>query len=372
MKKIVFALTLAGALSLVGCGKHDKGNDRDMQSPNIDVAEATTDSLTLYNTYPGTVTAASSADVMVEVSGKLLSSHFKSGDYVSKGQPLFTIESTVYRDAVAKAQSALSTAKSQHDYYTRQYAAMQKALEADAVSKMEVLQAKSNMEQAEASIRDAQAALSTAQFNLAKCTVRAPISGVINNASPSDGNYINGEGAPVKISTIYDNSVMNVKVYLSDTQYEELIANNGGISAPVYRDVPIKFREDIGGDYRADFSYVSPSVSSSTGTLLLQGKLGNKDNVLKDGMYVTIQLPYGTDAHAVLVKDASIGTDQLGKYMYTVNDSNKVVYTPIKTGPLYQDSLRVVTSGIKPGQKYVTKALMTVQRGEKINPVLTK
>ena len=64
-------------------------------------------------------------------------------------------------------------------------------------------------------------------------------------------------------------------------------------------------------------------------------------------MYATVNLPVKEVSKAILVKDASIGTDQLGKYLFIVNDSNKVVYTPIKVGELFQDSLRIVISGIK-------------------------
>lgn len=372
MKRTYLIATIMILLAATGC---KKGNEKELAGggvPDIDVAEAFTDSVTLSKTYPGTLAAGISADVVAEVSGRILATHYKAGDYVSKGQRLFTIESTTYRDAVTKAEASLSTAKSQYDYYTKQYAAMKKALEADAVSQMEVLQAKSNMEQAAAAIREAEATLSTARKNLAHCTVVAPISGYISNGAPDPGNYVNGQGAPVKLCTIYDNAKMIAKFYLSDTQYEELLGRNGGISSSIYRSVPLHFKEPLGHDYTTDLYYVAPTVNESTGSILLQGRLENKDDELKDGMYVTISLPYGTEPKAVLVKDASIGSDQRGKYMYVVNDSNKVVYTPVEVGSVYQDSLRVINSGIKPGQKYVTKALLTVHRGETIKPVLTK
>lgn len=113
-------------------------------------------------------------------------------------------------------------------------------------------------------------------------------------------------------------------------------------------------------------------MNTATGTILLKGTVRNIDNELKDGMYVTVRLPYGVNPKAVLVNDASIGTDQLGKYVYVVNDSNKVVYTHIEVGELYQDSLRIVNSGLKGGEKYVTKALLTVRNGEEVKPVLQK
>ena len=64
-----------------------------------------------------------------------------------------------------------------------------------------------------------------------------------------------------------------------------------------------------------------------------------------------------------------MSSDQLGKYMYIVNDSDKVVYTPVKVGELIDDTLRLVTSGIKADDRYVTKALLKVRNGMKVKPV---
>ena len=89
-------------------------------------------------------------------------------------------------------------------------------------------------------------------------------------------------------------------------------------------------------------------------------------------MYVSVNFPMRTDPKAVLVKDASISNDQLGKYLYTVNDSNKIVYTHIETGDIVHDSMRVVTSGLKSGTPYVTKALLKVRPGMQVKPVFTK
>jgi hypothetical protein len=41
-------------------------------------------------------------------------------------------------------------------------------------------------------------------------------------------------------------------------------------------------------------------------------------------------------------------------------------------GDVIADTLRVVTKGLSPGNKYVTKALLKVRDGMKINPRLTK
>lgn len=356
-------------LTLTGCKRSEK---EETSVPTVDVAEAYTDSIVIYETYPGLLGSITIADVVARVDGTILSKNFTSGSFVKKGQILYTIESSKYKDAVQQAEASLLTARSQHNYYTRQYAAMQKALAADAVSKMEVLQAENNMKQAAAAVCTAEAALSTARENLSYCVVRAPISGQISGSEIDPGNVVNGAGSPVKLSTIYDNNELIAKFSLSDAQYEQLVGRSGGLQNKIYRTVPLTFRESLLHKYTTDLYYEAPTVNSSTGAILMQGHVFNKDNELKNGMYVTVSLPVGVLPNATLVKDAAISTDQRGKYLYTVNDSNKVVYTSVEVGPTYQDTLRVIKSGIKPGTRYITKALLTVREGEQIKPKLIK
>ncbi|MDE6305617.1 MAG: efflux transporter periplasmic adaptor subunit, partial [Muribaculaceae bacterium] len=76
--------------------------------------------------------------------------------------------------------------------------------------------------------------------------------------------------------------------------------------------------------------------------------------------------------NAIMVKDASIGTDQRGKYLYTLNDTNRIIYTPVTTGELIQDSMRIITDGLSDSTLYVTKALLKVRPDEKVRPIITK
>ena len=369
MKKTIIAIAAVATIFSVTSCRH-KGKESEAVKPaDIEVAEAFTDSVVLHKTYPGYISACNSATVVAQVDGQLLAKHYQGGTYVNKGQVLFSIDPTLYKDAVARAEAELSSAISARDYAASHYKAVKKALEADAVSKMEVLSAESSLNQAEANIKQCKANLNTARTNLSYCTVKAPISGYISDSNFADGNFINGSGAPVKMAEIYDNKNFNAVFEIEDAQYEKMVGRNDGIGGKLFRSIPLQFRENLVHQYYADLKYEAPSVNRSTGTIQLKGGVTNIDNELKDGMYVTVSLPYANEPHAILIKDASIGTDQLGKYVYLVNDSNKVVYTPIEVGETYRDSLRVVTKGINAGDRYVTKALLTVRNGETVNPV---
>lgn len=369
MKRYVYLLA-AAVMIAGGCKK--KETAAGSETPEVQVATPVVDSVTLHRTYPGFIRALNSADVVGRVDGQLLTQHYNDGDYVTKGQVLFTIESSKYRDAVQQAQASLKTAESQYAYASRQYDAMQKAIQADAVSEMELLESKNSMNSAKASIQNAKAALATAQENLGYCTVRATRSGHCTMATVSTGNYISGEGSPVVLATIYDDSEVKAVFEIEDAQYEMMMNGQPAGENKLLRAIPLKFQQDLPHAYTADLSYISPNVQTNTGTIRLEGKLSNKYKELKDGMYVTVDLPYGTEPKAILIKDASIGTDQLGKYVYVVNDSNKVVYTPIEVGDVYQDSLRIVNKGLTPKDRYITKALLTVRNGEEVKPINEK
>lgn len=350
---------------LTGChGNKDKEREP-KATPKVEVTSPVVEGVTDYLTIPGTIQSNSKVDVVCRVNGRLLTKHFQPGDYVNKGQLLFSIESREYRDAVNQEKASLASARSQYDYALQHLTALKKAYEANAVAQITVLEAESALEQAKASVHTAEAALNEAQLQLSYCSITAPISGTISDTSYSVGSYISGSGEPVVLATIVNNDDLKVMFSVEESEYKQLPASDDSL----YNSVPLKFREPMDRDYTARLYYKSPSIDTSTGLMSLMGKVNNPSSSLRDGMYCTISLPLGYNPHAILVLDASIGTDQLGKYLYVVSDSNKIVKQHITVGPLWQDTLRVVNSGIKTTDKYVVKALMSVREGEKVDPI---
>ena len=123
-------------------------------------------------------------------------------------------------------------------------------------------------------------------------------------------------------------------------------------------------------EFMGKIDYVAPNIELSMGTLRLRAEIENHNGELKDGMYASVMLPYSKKDKAVLIDDASIGFDQLGSFVYVVNDSSVVEYRHITTGDVIDDTLRYVTDGLSENEMYVSKALLKVRDGMKVNPVL--
>lgn len=366
MKKSAISsiIALAALALIISCNRDKKESSE--EAPFVETALAETDSVTLIKTYPGLLAANNKIDVVGRVDGILIRRYYAEGDYVKKGQLLMSIEPTKYQDAVRQAEASLKTAQSQLDYYSRQYAAMKQALESDAVSKMDVIQAEANMRQAEASVMNATADLSIARTNLSYCSVRAELSGYITSSSLNPGSYINGEGGSPVLATIVDNSSFSAVFEIEEQQYEDLLNIAGGLGNAAFRDMKLGFNSKLPHTYTANLNFENPSMNESTGTMMLKGLVDNPYNELKNGMYLTVDLPYGFNPRAVLIKDAAVSTDQLGNYLYVVNDSNKVVYRPVKLGETYRDTLRIVESGLNAGERYITRGLLNVRPGETV------
>lgn len=367
MKK---TLLIAGILpiALASCHRSAQDSSTRQSVDTVSVAKTIVQDIVLSKTYPGTLSANSEVDVMCKVDGQILTQNFDKGSNVAKGQVLYTIDPSAYIDKVRQAQAALTTAISSRDYAAQHYAAVKKALESDAVSKMEVSQAQSSLEQAEASVKNAQASLDDARRLLGYCKITAPISGRIATGVFDTGAFINGEASPVKVTTIFDNSSMSAQFYIEDERYLDIVNSTNRPDSINLSKIPVSFSEPLPHAYTGAVTYLAPSLDKSTGTMSANCKIDNPYDELRQGMYVKIDLPYGIRKNAILVKDASVCSDQGGKYLYTVNDSNRVVYTPVTIGELYHDTLRVITDGISPGTRYITEAMLNVRNGMEIYP----
>lgn len=365
---ILTFVAATGMAVMVSCGhRHNTADNQSEESVSVATPQVRT--VVLYNDYPGILAAKSSVEVVAKVNGQITAKNYAGGSKVTAGQLLFKIDPSVYQDRVEQAQAQLTTAISSRDYALEHYNAVKKALESDAVSKMEVVQAQSSYEQAEASIKTATAALETARRNLGYCSVVAPISGSITTDNINVGNYVTGEAQPVTLATIYDNSSMQAKFAIEDERYLDLLNSREAHDSLDFDHVPVTFTEAMPHTYTGAVSYMAPNLKQTTGTMNVECTIQNPYDELRSGMYANIRLPYDRVHNAILVNDAAIASDQLGKYMYVVNDSDKVVYTPVKVGELIDDTLRIITSGIGPKDRYVTKALLKVRNGMTVKPV---
>lgn len=362
-------LTLLGLLGIAaGCSREDSAAEAGPME--VTVARPAIDSVVIHQTYPAYLKSSRSADIVARVNGNIIAKHYADGEHVREGQPLLSIDPATYSNRLRQAEAQLSSAIASEEFASKQYEAMKKALESDAVSKMDVIQAESNWREAQAQIKNCRAAVDNARQMLGWCTIRAPFGGQVSAPNYTIGAYVGGEGSPVAVATIVNDSLVRANFSVTDNRFMQLTETPEGRRVRL-DSVPVTFGDSIAKTYYGEFNYSGLEVDQATGTIRMRLDIDNRARELRQGMYCSVHLPVAVEPRAMLILDAAIGTDQLGKYVYIVNDSDKVVYTPIEVGELVRDSLRIVTKGMTADDRYVTRALLKVRDGMAVKPVAT-
>jgi multidrug efflux pump subunit AcrA (membrane-fusion protein) len=70
----------------------------------------------------------------------------------------------------------------------------------------------------------------------------------------------------------------------------------------------------------------------------------------------------------MLVPDAAVVTDQSVKLLFTVAPDGTVVPKPVDLGPVTDDNLRVIRSGITADDSVIIDGLLRARPGQKVTP----
>lgn len=368
VKFILLSITTSCLMFLFGCDNKGK-RESTAEIPKISVSIPYVMPIVMHKDYPGYLQASNIINVVGRVSGYVTKQNFSSGQYVNAGDLLYIIDPSIYENQVNQAKANLHSVEASLDYYENNYNRMLEASKSDAISQIDLIQAETNVRTAKANVENAKAALKTAEKTLSYCYIKAPISGNVSTSGASEGEYVDGSVSPVLLTTIYNNNPMFAYFNIEDNQYLTMKVASKDWDSPLPKKVYINMQEGMFPKIEATPNYISPYVNLKTGTLMLRAVFDNENSDLKSGMYCTVSLPYGENENAILIPDASTGTDQLGRYVYVVDKNNEVSYRHIEVGEIINDSLIHVTSGLSPDERFVTKALLKVRAGMKVEPI---
>src|SRR5262249_39293495 len=99
-------------ISLWGCTATKAPTPRTTSVPVV-VSKVTQKSIPVEATAVGNVEPVSTVSIKAQISGELLDVHFKEGDFVRKGQLLFTIDPRPYQTQVAQIQANIGKDQAQ-------------------------------------------------------------------------------------------------------------------------------------------------------------------------------------------------------------------------------------------------------------------
>lgn len=367
-------LLMASAAMLPGCsGKQDQMQQMMMQqqqAPAIAVVTLSPETTDLQTTFPATIKGKTDIDIRPQVTGFITKVHVDEGQRVRKGQVLFTLDQVQFNAAVDQARSAVNSAQTAVNT-ARMTADSKKALlEKNIISDYEYQLAQNSLAQAEAQLANAKAALVTAQKNLAYTVVTAPSDGVVGTIPNREGSLASPSSMQ-PLTTVSDNS--QVYAYFSLTEKDLLDMTGDGTSsvdAAIKAMPAVKLRLNDGTEYPLEgkVATVSGVIDNNTGASTVRALFPNPQGVLRSGGTGQVVMP-NIHENAIVIPQKATFELQDKKFVYVVNDSNKVVSTPILIDAVNDGKNYVVTSGLKAGDRIAIEGVGTkLKDGMVINP----
>jgi RND family efflux transporter MFP subunit len=341
----------------------------------IPVVKPQTQSVSSYVEVTGNAASVNAVKLIARVEGYLDQIHYEDGQFVKKGDLLFTIQQDQYKDQLQQAQAQLLTAQASLTYAKTELVRYTKLVKQDAATQTEVDHWNFERASAEASLLNAQAQVALAKLNLGYTEVRAPFEGIVGKHLIDPGNVVGGGGQQTALAEITQLDPIYVVANLSEQQVLQIRQNLGQhrLTFADLRKVPVDvaLSDQTGFPLQGTIEYVSPGLDPATGTLLVRGILANPDRTLLPGFFVKMRLPMAkVDRSALLVPDRSLQEDQGGRYLLIVNKDDVVEQRYVQLGQL-DGSLRVITSGLKPDDRVVVGDLWRATPGTKVKPQLT-
>lgn len=355
----IFMVILSAMLVLAGCGNTQKEsadvvvNSYKIASSNAQIPES----------FTGTVVAENKTAVHARVSGHVIEKYVKGGEKVTKGQPLYRLDSRQYQADLANAQA--TAARSNAAYQNAQLDLQRYAtlVSEDAIARQTYDTQRSAAEQDKAAYEANQAAVDIAQDNLDDTIIYAPFDGTLEMDAIDVGTYVTA--GTTTLVTIDSDDPMYVEFSMSESEYLQFMKNNGLKGLENQKRLQLKLANGQIYPYDGTLVQTAQNLNNGTGKLVLKASFPNPNHLLLPNMYATVISPGDIIKNAILVPTKSIQQVLNKSYVYVIGADGIVKQVVVNTAGT-QGMFTIVTSGVKPGETIVVDGLTKVHNGSKV------
>jgi len=334
----------------------------------------------------GNVEAYTTISVRSQVTGQLKEVLFREGDFVKKGQPLFTIGRRPFEAALQQAQAnfvrdqaLLNQAEAQltrdgaQAEYSQLSAERQASLQKNGIVSKDVLEQsraqaeaqaaavkadRAAVESAKAQLLAQQAAVDNAKVQLEYCSMPSPIDGRTGNLAVKTGNLVTANST--ELMTIAQVEPIYVTFSVPAIQLNAVKQGFGKDKIPV----TVTPQDGSPTPVQGDLSFIDNVVDASTDTIKLKARFTNTDHRLWPGQFARVSVRVTTLPHALVLPNQAVQTGQDGQFVFLVK-GDAVEQQPITVGQRVGEDV-VIEKGLQAGQTVVTEGQLRLEAGTKI------
>jgi len=292
----------------------------------------------------GTAAAIQGVTVSADLPGTIDKIHFESGQWVKEGEILIELDTRQER-------AQLASLEAQRDLAKVNYGRAQELVKSGVIARQEFDNATAQQKATEAQVGDIKAAI-------ARKTIHAPFSGVLGIRQVSLGQYLAAGQSIVSLQTL---SPIYVNFGIPQQNMGRVIP--GHVLRVTNGDLP-------GMGFSGRVTALDSVISEQTRNIQVQAIVTNKENKLRPGMFVQVEMPLGSPREVVPLPGSAINYAPYGDSVFVVTDMKDpkgnsyrgVRQQVVKIEGSRGDQVAIV-SGLNPGDEVVSSGVFKLRNG---------
>jgi RND family efflux transporter MFP subunit len=344
------------ALMSLGCGKTEAKPPAPQAMPvktvNIDLSP-----VPRTDEYVATIKSRRSASIQPQVDGTLTKILVKSGDRVTPGQLLMTIDPLKQQATVDQERSTAAQKKALFDYNQTEVERQRRLFEGGVTSKQNYDYAVQAFENSKADWESSQAAVATQERQLAYYHLTAPFAGVVGDVPVHIGDYVSPQ---TLMTTVDENAQLEAYIYIPTERAAEI---RPGLAVQIVNSHGDRIEN-------TKINFISPQVDNGLQGILVKAPIHKSLDVFRNEQLVKARVVWST-APTPTVPVLAVTRIGGQSFVYVVAESDKGTVAKQRAVTL-GDTIGndyAVTDGLKPGDKVIISGIQFLIDGVPVKPI---
>ena len=358
-----FALLL-GLIVLNSCREEEVENEG-LPLPVISLKET---SAAKNFEYVGSIEGVESVEIRPQVDGILEEIYVDEGEFVTKGQPLFKVNSQPYMEDYKNAVANVNLEKAKLEKAQSDVERLQPLIDNEVISEVRMKSVKADYQVALSSLQQAQSQAANMRINLDFTTIKAPVNGFMGRIPKSIGNVVKQTDSEPLTNL---SNVNDIYVYFSMSESDYLYferAKNDTLSNRVNDEVKLVLADGSIYENSGQIDANSGQIDRTTGSIMLRAKFNNPDTLLRSGNTGKI-LMEEIYPSAILVPQSATTFIQDKKFVFILDENNLAQRREIITKGRSGDNYIVDSKSLSQDHRIVLSGIDKLASGIKVKPI---
>ncbi|SOD42256.1 efflux RND transporter periplasmic adaptor subunit [Nitrosovibrio sp. Nv4] len=346
---ILLAALIAGAWVWRNPSGVTEAKDRPVEATPVVTAVVAQNDVPVTLTANGTVSAQQTVAVRPQLSAVISAVHIKEGQFVQKGEKLFSLDARTEDANVSKTEGQLARSRADLRNAERNLERQLELFRQNFISQAALDVAESQVEALRGQLAVDQATVQANRIARGFSEIIAPIAGRTGAIPVYQGSLVQPNDILVNITQI---DPINVSFTLPEREFIPLQ------QARTKGEVPVNVELGVTGKQtrKGRLIFIDNTVDTASGTIGLKAEFPNSDKHLWPGMFVRVTLAPRTLTGALTVPVQAVQNGPEGQFLYVIGDNDQVTSLPVNVR-LVQDGLAVIEGEI------ITQGMRVVLEG---------